>query len=210
MQRLDGGRMVLMQGRDPNRRILPEQKILLSQLPMKLNGWKLEEKYIVQQGIPLTLKNGRVHDYRMLVQKDGQGEWQITGCVGRVGPRQSVTSNLHGEERRYRWKRLLAQRFKEARIKEIRQEAYSLGLAVARRLESKFGTLCELGLDLAVDPDGHVWSLEVNPKPSREVFRRIGESSAYRKAITRPLEYALWKLKQGSGPQQAEATSIKQ
>jgi hypothetical protein len=45
---------------------------------------------------------------------------------------------------------------------------------------------------LAIDKDGRIFLLEVNPKPAREVFARIGERSIYYKAITQPLEYALW------------------
>ncbi|MNG25924.1 Endospore coat-associated protein YheD [compost metagenome] len=67
---------------------------------------------------------------------------------------------------------------------------------LADYLEVKFGKLCELGMDIAVDPKGNVWLLEVNPKPSREVFNRIGQHATYQKAVTRPLEYALWMLKQ--------------
>ena len=72
----------------------------------------------------------------------------------------------------------------------------SFAYKLADYLESKFGKLCELGMDIAVDPKGNVWLLEVNPKPSREVFRKIGQALIYQKAVTRPLEYALWMMKQ--------------
>lgn len=192
LQRLRGG-SYLMQGRDPNRLILPMQKVTLSQISVKLRDWMLEEKYILQQGIPLRLKDGRVHDFRMLVQKDGSGEWQITGCAGRIGPAQSVTSNLHGGGTAIPMEALLKKRFgSDDIVNGIKKSTYELGINVVNHLEEKFGMLCEVGIDLAVDPEGHVWLLEVNPKPSREVFYRIGEIDTYRKAIRRPLEFALW------------------
>lgn len=193
LRRLQGGRSYLMQGRDPFRRILPVQQVTTGQIAAKVAEWKLEDRYIVQQGIPLKLKDGRVHDFRMLVQKDGLGEWQVTGCAGRIGPKRSVTSNLHGGGTAVPMEALLYSRFKDsAKVKAIQQEAYALGLEVVKHLEKKFDVFCEVGIDLAVDPQGHVWLLEVNPKPSREVFRRIGEKETYRKAISRPLEFALW------------------
>ncbi|WP_036736225.1 YheC/YheD family protein, partial [Paenibacillus zanthoxyli] len=67
-----------------------------------------------------------------------------------------------------------------------------LGLDAASFLEDSFGTLCELALDLAIDREGRVFVLEVNPKPAREVFSRAGERDTYHKALQRPLEYALW------------------
>ncbi|WP_281885726.1 YheC/YheD family protein [Paenibacillus sp. YYML68] len=194
LQRLAGsGSVIHVQGRDPMRRILTAGKMKTDRLPAKLEGWKLQEQYIVQQGINLKLRDGRVHDFRMLVQKDGQGQWQVTGCAGRIGPQRSVTSNLHGGGRAVSMETLLARRFGTgAKVESIRKEAYELGLRVAEHLETKFGPFCEAGIDLAVDPSGHIWLLEVNPKPSREVFRRIGEKETYAKAITRPLQYAQW------------------
>ncbi|MEK3910426.1 YheC/YheD family protein [Paenibacillus sp. FSL H7-0331] len=183
----------LMQGRDEQRRIIPQQKISESQISTKLSSWRLQGRYIVQQGISLTLKDGRVHDFRMLIQKDGKGEWQVTGCAGRIGPMHSVTSNLHGGGTAIAMEKLLMRRFgNKEKVASIQQEAYKLGIDIAHFLERKFGKQCEIGIDLAIDPKGKVWLLEVNPKPSREVFYRIGERETYRKAITRPLEYALW------------------
>jgi hypothetical protein len=82
------------------------------------------------------------------------------------------------------------------KVKQIKQDMYSFAYKLAPFLETKFGKLCELGIDIAVDPNGGIWLLEVNPKPSREVFRRIGAKEIYRKAVTRPLEYALWLMKE--------------
>ncbi|MNU00093.1 Endospore coat-associated protein YheD [compost metagenome] len=62
-------------------------------------------------------------------------------------------------------------------------------------LERQFGSLCELALDIAIDESGRVWLLEINPKPAREVFSRTGEMGIYQRAISRPLEYALYLLK---------------
>ncbi|MED4601856.1 YheC/YheD family protein [Paenibacillus validus] len=199
LQRLPGGRSYLMQGRDPSRRILPVQKVTTGQIAAKVAEWKLADQYIVQQGIPLELKDGRVHDFRMLVQKDGNGEWQVTGCVGRIGPKRSVTSNLHGGGTAAPMETLLYNRFKDsAKVNAVREEAYELGLNVVKHLENKFDVFCEVGIDLAIDPKGHVWLLEVNPKPSREVFRRIGQNGTYVKAISRPLEFALWLSEQSN------------
>ncbi|NOU92307.1 YheC/YheD family protein [Paenibacillus sp. LMG 31456] len=191
-----GDSLFILQGRDPQRRIINAQKVNATQISSRLSGWRLEGRYIVQQGIPLTLKDGRVHDFRMLVQKNGKGQWQITGCAGRVGPKNSVTSNLHGGGTATPMELLLKRRFADmAKINAIKNEAYELGMNVAHFTEEKFGIQCEIGIDLAVDSNGKVWLLEVNPKPSREVFYRIGERETYRNAIVRPLEYALWLLK---------------
>ncbi|MNJ32520.1 hypothetical protein D3C77_271860 [compost metagenome] len=88
----------------------------------------------------------------------------------------------------------------EEKRNEIRRTAEKLSLDIAATLEANYGALCELALDLAIDPSGSVYVLEVNPKPAREVFIQSGDSDAYRTAIVRPLEYALWMHKQRAAP----------
>ncbi|MDR6879174.1 YheC/YheD family protein [Bacillus sp. 3255] len=192
-----GPDLYLLQGRNQQRTIIAPYRASEKQLLVKLHALKLSPDYVVQQGIQLTLKDGRVHDYRLLIQKNGSGEWEVTGCAGRIGPHRSITSNLHGGGSAVSQDRLLSYRFPSAEQKEtIKKEMNSFAYKLAGYLETKFGKLCELGMDIAVDPQGDVWLLEVNPKPSREVFRKIGENATYRKAVTRPIEYAVWMLKQ--------------
>ena len=125
-------------------------------------------------------------------RKTGQGEWEITGCAGRVGAKNSVTSNLHGGGRAVRADSLLKKWFSSSEVEQVKQKMNQLGLAVVNELERNYKQMCELALDIAVDRNGQPWLLETNPKPAREIFNRIGEKETYRKAIIRPLEYALW------------------
>lgn len=188
--------LYLVRGRDRKRKIVPAQQLQERQIPIRFGSWNLKERYMVQQGIDITLPDGRVHDFRLLIQKNGEGEWEVTGCAGRIGAPRSVTSNLHGGGSAARADDLLRQRFSASKTAEIRQSMDRLSRAVAQQLEKSFRQLCELALDLAVDPRGHVWLLEVNPKPAREVFSRLGEQEVYRTAIRRPLEYALYLYRQ--------------
>ncbi|KKO52906.1 YheC/YheD family endospore coat-associated protein [Paenibacillus sp. DMB20] len=182
-----------IRGRNSNRNIITPRKLPAPMLGSYLSQWHVKGKYLVQEGIHLELPNGRVHDYRMLVQKNGSGEWKVTGCVGRVGALHSVTSNLHGGGRAMAMDELLEEWISDREKQEkIHAEASELGVDVARFLEEKYGALCELALDLAVDKNGRILLLEVNPKPSREVFSQIGDKASYRESLVRPLEYALW------------------
>lgn len=186
-----------IQGRNQSRNIIKPRRVTLSQIGGYLSSWNMRGNYVVQEGIQIELPNGRVHDYRMLVQKNGFGEWEVTGCVGRMGPMHSVTSNLHGGGRAIPMDRLLDKWIPEVQKREeVMQEAYRLGVEIPRFLESQYEALCELALDLAIDRNGRILLLEVNPKPSREVFSQIGDHVSYRKSIVRPLEYALWLYKQ--------------
>lgn len=185
---------VLIQGRDHSRRIISPQRVRIPVLHSRLASWELKQKkYLVQQGIQLKLSDGRVHDYRMLVQKNGEGQWEVTGCAGRIGASRSITSNLHGGGKAATMLALLRPWVgSESRAESVKQEAYDFGVDVAAYLESQFNRLCELALDIAIDRHGNIWLLEVNPKPAREVFAQSGERHTYNTAIIRPLEYAMW------------------
>ena len=90
-------------------------------------------------------------------------------------------------------KALLQQWIKnEDTVHAVTVKAEKLGVEMAAFLEQTYGRLCEMALDLAIDRSGHIWLLEVNPKPAREVFIQAGERETYRRAIIRPLEYAIW------------------
>lgn len=191
------GGQLLIQGRNHSRRIIQPRRLDAGQLGNFLSGWKVKDtRYIVQQGLQLKLKNGRVHDYRLLVQKDGSGQWQVTGCAGRVGAAGSITANLHGGGRAVKMDALLRSWIgDEAKIAKIKANVERFGVSVAQYLELCYDALCELAIDIAIDRRGRIWMIEVNPKPAREVFIRAGESEVYRSAIVRPLEYALWKYR---------------
>lgn len=191
-RRRDG--FLYIQGRDQARKIIKPQKISAAALSQYLAGWDLKGiRYLVQQGIRLKLPSGRVHDYRMLVQKDGNGEWKVTGCAGRVGAVGSVTSNLHGGGHAKSMSSLLKEWIgSDEKVAAVTAEAEQFGVNAAQYLELSYGRLCELAFDLAIDRKGRIWMLEVNPKPAREVFAQAGEKETYRNAIIRPLEYALW------------------
>jgi len=191
-QRKDG--QLHIQGRDQTRRIIRPQFITTAGLNSYLAPWNLKgNRYIAQQGIRINLASGRVHDYRMLVQKNGEGNWEVTGCAGRIGAAGSITSNLHGGGHAATMSALLKEWLRdENKANQVKEEAEKLGVGIAAYLEQNYGRLCELALDLAIDRKGGIWLLEVNPKPAREVFAQAGEKEVYRKAIIRPLEYALW------------------
>jgi glutathione synthase/RimK-type ligase-like ATP-grasp enzyme len=148
--------------------------------------------YLLQQAVDNRLRNGQVYDFRLVVQKDGNGKWTLTGGAARVGGARSITSNLHGGGRAVAWQTMLMKQFTAKRSESIVNEMKTLSIRVAEALEQRYGRLCELGLDIAVDHGGKPWLLEVNPKPAREIFRKTGQHATYRTAIRRPLEFAIF------------------
>ncbi|USG67178.1 YheC/YheD family protein [Brevibacillus ruminantium] len=161
-----------------------------------IRRWVREQRigdgnFLVQQGLDLELVPDRVADVRLLIQKKGDGEWDVTGSGVRLGPAGSSISNLHGGGKPISFSAFMNKCFGEERALEIHQECQHLAHEVAVVLEQKFGRMMEFGLDVGVDVLGAVWLIEVNPKPGREIFSQMGDSQTYAEAIARPVSFAL-------------------
>ncbi|MFY9415889.1 MAG: YheC/YheD family protein [bacterium] len=77
-----------------------EKKIVsLSHLKEEVRKIIGSSRAIVQQGLDLVTHNGAIVDLRPLVQKNGQGEWQVTAIPVRVGVRGAhITSTRTGSQ----------------------------------------------------------------------------------------------------------------
>lgn len=177
-------------GRNLHRKKIKAAFNSLSSLTSFISNWTQEAKYLVQQGLNLEWESGLITDFRLLVQKDGSGNWSVTGMGGKIGPKNSATSNLHGGGKAVQPDTFLKRFFSEEMRRSLQQECQALGLLTARYIEEKFGRLVELGIDLGIDREGRVWIIEVNNKPGRDIFRQMGEHETYRQAVRRPIEYA--------------------
>jgi glutathione synthase/RimK-type ligase-like ATP-grasp enzyme len=154
------------------------------------------QSYLIQQYIPLLSSDGHPFDIRSLVQKDGHGEWKITGTATRIGPSESITSNLHGGGIARETKPFLNAEYDVPAAEQVLQSIHSLSLAIARTLEQGHGPLLELGLDFGVDRSGRVWLLEANSRPGRSSFLRMGNRQVRTAAIANPIRYARYALNQ--------------
>jgi hypothetical protein len=61
----------------------------------KTRKQRKDRPYIVQQGLNLATYRGCPFDLRIIYQKDGKGEWQISKKFVRVAPAGSSISNLY-------------------------------------------------------------------------------------------------------------------
>lgn len=153
----------------------------------------INARYLVQQGLDLNYLRGSTYDIRLIVQKNGLGEWQISGKAVRVGRPGKVTSNLHGGGRAYSVQRVLQHCFPE-RAEELEGELEDVALRVAAAMERSARPLCDLGMDMGIDRAGRVWLIEVNSKPGRKVFLHTGDKEGRHCAVHTLMEYAkyLW------------------
>lgn len=146
-----------------------EQQMTPTQLEVFLKERLAEETYIVQPYIQSKMKSGQVYDFRIHVQKNGEGKWVITTAYPRIAPSGSIIPNINnGGYTNY------LEPFLEL---EYQEEAYNMkrtlehfGLSLARHLDEiqmqKFGEVIdEIGIDVGVDEKQKLWIYEVNWRP---------------------------------------------
>lgn len=154
-----------------------------------INQFIGRKKFIIQQYLDLFTSNKQPFDVRVLVQKDQQGTWDVTGMSARLGDKDNITSNLHGGGRVEQLASLLEREFGQDKANIILNDINKLVLAIPSFLENSHGNLFELGIDIGIDRQGRVWIIEVNSKPGRKVFSLLNDKEKTIKALSRPILY---------------------
>lgn len=196
---LQGNETYILHGRD--RRNQPFRQTLTGR--HNFNRWLVQytgaSKYLIQAYLTLTASTGEAYDIRSLMQKNKQGQWELTGIALRRGKPGSLTSNLHGGGHAERAEPFLRSEFGNLRAKNILAKVQDLSMKIPSVLEASHGRLLELGIDLGIDKQGNVWVLEVNSKPGRTVFSQINDPTAKQSSVSNPIHYARYLMERQLG-----------
>lgn len=144
------------------------------------------EEYIAQQGINLTCYEERPFDLRVLIQKNSQGEWGISGVGARVAGKSSITTHVPRggsiQDPEMVLTAALGSETAKHTLVKVRQSA----LAIARQIEKASGHLLgEMSMDLGVDTTGQIWFFEANSRPMK-----FDETDIRKKSLERLIEYS--------------------
>ncbi|MBA2941595.1 YheC/YheD family protein [Paenibacillus sp. CGMCC 1.16610] len=151
------------------------------------------QRYMIQEAIPLATYKGRPYDIRVSVQRSENGQWQITGMVGKVAARgRHVTNVAKGGQVKRCEELFKSSGFNAAHISE---EIHQASLAIARHLGSSLPHIADLGLDVGVDQSGGIKFIEVNGRDQRYSFRKAKMHTTFYKTYETPLKYAKFLLK---------------
>ncbi|UUZ81006.1 YheC/YheD family protein [Paenibacillus sp. P26] len=196
IKRLEDG--YLVQGRTRSGKIIKQKLDSAETVRRRLNQWVRSQQirtgnFMVQQGLNLEPLPGRIIDARILIQKNGKGQWVITGKALRVGGKNSPTTNLlYGDGKALHFGSFLRERFGPKKAEQIEQECHQLAYRLMEVIEKRFGSMMEFGLDVGIDKKGDVWLIEANPKPAHDTFIKSKEPDVYRKSLRRPIQYAMY------------------
>lgn len=130
-----------------------------------------EEEYIVQKFISSKIKSGQVLDFRLHVQKNGDGEWVTTSIYPRIGALGSITSNLGNGGFTAFPDPFLQIEFDNEWF-NVKKTLEYFSVSFATHFDSLYDEyyLDELGIDVGMDENQRIWLFEVNWRPGIPVI----------------------------------------
>ncbi|HEX6923377.1 MAG TPA: YheC/YheD family protein [Bacillales bacterium] len=165
-----------------------------SQLKKWLDNQLVRTSFLIQPFLTLQNEQNQPFDIRVVVQKNGSGNWSERGRGVRTGKSGALVSNLHSTGEIVDFEQWLSSLPRNKRS-FLQNELSSIINRVPPLLESSFGPLFELGLDIGVDQGGAVWILEANSKPGHQTILE-GAGTDGNEIAQAPLQYARYLLKQ--------------
>ncbi|NLN19684.1 MAG: YheC/YheD family protein [Firmicutes bacterium] len=164
----------------------------LSNVEAKLARLK-KDHYIVQQGLELCRAYGRAVDIRVIMQRTQHGRWAVTKIFARVARRGRLVSNISAGGKGLSASRTLRRCFSSSKVKSLIREIRRVAHLVCETMaENTDGHLGELGVDVGVDRQGHVWVIEVNSKPHRKAYDTLEGRPTAKRSFRRPMQYAAY------------------
>ncbi|OXM12992.1 YheC/YheD family protein [Paenibacillus herberti] len=158
----------------------------LASLHRSLQKFTDKKPYLVQQGIRVLKHEGRVYDFRVMVQRNSSKEWECTGTAARVAHPEKIVSNGSQGGTIYAPMDLLGPVCGTAAARRLLRRMDELALLTAKKLSEDYPHLNELGLDIAIDRKLKPWILEVNTRPDPCPFTKLDDT----KIIDRIVKYA--------------------
>lgn len=126
----------------------------------------LDEEFIIQPYISCRTKDGHPYDFRLHVQKNGEGNWEVTTIYPRISssPKKIVTNLSSGGYSTY-LQSFLSTEFDEEYY-NIKRYLEQFSLTFARHMDEIYHeSFDELGIDVGIDDNHKLWLYEVNWRP---------------------------------------------
>jgi len=150
-----------------------------------------DRKFIVQRGVRSSLLKHKYYDIRVLVQKDGRGEWMVSSMVCRVANELLFNTTAYGSI--WNVEEVYAQLYANKIVKEIAiRSIRRISVSAAEALEPYMGLLGELSVDFLLDQNKRAWIIELNGKPQKSIYKDVENFQCEELMYRRPLEYAYY------------------
>lgn len=170
------------------RRYSTLKRLLRHQFPTGLN------EMIAQQGIHLITWNNNPIDFRVHTNKGKDGKWCVSAIAAKIAGTGSITTHVKSGGEVKTVNELLHE---IGANPEIVIKIHKTSLLLSEKIDDKMaGFVGEIGFDIGVDENDHVWMFEANSKPGRTIFSHPKLKSDDLQSRKLPLEYAVYLFKQ--------------
>jgi glutathione synthase/RimK-type ligase-like ATP-grasp enzyme len=123
------------------------------------------QKFLMQPFIECKTKNGLTYDFRLHVQKNGKGKWEITLIYPRISGNAKMISNISSGGYRGEFASFLEDEFDED-AKKVKERLEDFALTFSAHFDTLFEhSFDELGIDVGIDANQGLWLFEVNWRP---------------------------------------------
>ncbi|TES57971.1 hypothetical protein E2L07_01195 [Halalkalibacterium halodurans] len=129
--------------------------------------FKNKQNYMLQQGISLMRENESVVDFRLLLIKTANGRWKVVSAVARQSNAGHFLTNIAQGGTFRTVQDVLSSWYDQSHASSQWTKMKQVAKDAAATLETS-GQLIELGLDMAIDVNDHIWIIEANTKPSKQ------------------------------------------
>lgn len=154
-----------------------------------LRRLKASNRYLIQQSVAFIDNNKHV-DFRVIMQKDGTGDWICSGIVSRYGIEGRIYTNDISSVQPGKVTLRTVFQLDEDQATEKEREIVSICKQACLVLEKFYGNYGDLGVDVIVDRELKVWLLEMNCQHQPEIAVLQEDPQMFYNVTTRPFEYA--------------------
>ncbi|MEB3100441.1 YheC/YheD family endospore coat-associated protein [Ferviditalea candida] len=158
-------------------------------IPCFLHKKMAARPYLVQQFLNLATYRNRPFDLRVAVQRNGTGNWQITGLAAKVARRNRFLTNVAQGGTAHKLETVL-QEYPHLKPNRIQTSIEDLSLQIAEHLSRHLPNLADLGLDIGLTPEGFPLFIECNNRDRRIILHKAGLYEENKALYRNPIAYA--------------------
>ncbi|AOZ91815.1 YheC/YheD family protein [Paenibacillus crassostreae] len=160
----------------------------------KLCRYASNKSYLLQKGIKLASTNSKPFDIRVMVQKTNKGAWISSSIFTKIGKKEKVATNYNqGGKIGYFYETMSGAGYHKDEIQRMETKLKKMGVTVGNHFDRQIKGFRELGLDVALDPKGESWILEVNTRPQFYPLKMMKDKKAYQQIISYAKQYGRYK-----------------
>ncbi|WP_342571484.1 YheC/YheD family protein [Paenibacillus sp. FSL R5-0749] len=140
-----------------------------------------DRTYIVQQRLQLARIRNKPFDLRIMVQRkrEAPSKWKVTGAYAKVASRGYLVTNVTSRT----LPALKALQLAGVGGRTLLVQAERTALLAAKQLAEHNPDLRQVGFDIGIDQKARIWIIEGNYQPDLRPFRRLKDSSMYRRIL---------------------------